>query len=247
MLYELLSELRLHIADLERRCGLTSRVCAAPVRYRAGKRLWNAEDDALLLERYPHEPTQQLAAKLRRSPTSTYNRAKKLGLAKTEEYLARLAAASRLRDVGAPFRFAKGHVPANKGLRRPGYAPGRMRETQFKKGQVSLNHMPVGSTRVVDGYLYRKVADIRNVPWTRNWVVEHHRLWEATNGPIPPGHALAFKNGDRRDIRLENLQCITRRELMARNTVHNLPKGLVSTIQLLGVLTRQINKKGFRK
>ncbi len=101
--------------------------------------------------------------------------------------------------------------------------------------------MPLGSTRLVDGYLYRKVADTRYVPWTRNWIPEHVRLWEKTYGPVPKGHAIAFKNNNRTDIRLDNLERIMRRELMARNTVHNLPKELASTIQLLGALNRQIN------
>ncbi|MGZ5444595.1 MAG: HNH endonuclease signature motif containing protein [Thermoanaerobaculia bacterium] len=212
-------------------------------RFRAGKRLWSKADDALLRQRYPHESTQHLAAELLRTVSATLGRAGKLGLKKTPEYCASLAAASRLSEAGAPFRFPKGNVPANKGTRRPGWAPGRMAETQFKKGQPPLNYMPVDSTRVIDGYLYRKVSDTRNVPWTRNWALEHVRVWEAANGPLPPGHAIAFRNGDRTDIRLDNLECITRRELMARNSIHNLPEDLRKTIQLLGVLNRQINKR----
>jgi hypothetical protein len=217
--------------------------------YRAGKRLWNAEDDDLLRERYPNEPTKALAAELRRTVSSVYARAEKLHLNKSAEYLASRDAC-RLRrgdNVGAKYRFGKGHVPANKGLRRPGWSPGRMRETQFKKGQLNgvaaMRFMPTGSTRILDGYVYRKVSDTPNVPWTRNWQLEHRRVWEEANGPIPRRHALVFINGDRTDIGLWNLECVSRRELMARNTVHNLPKELVSTIQLLGCLNRQINKR----
>jgi hypothetical protein len=240
------------LADLKRRVTELEKLFFGPSsspspstskdRFRAGRRLWNPDDDALLRERYPHEDTRTIAVTLRRSIPAVYGRAKMRGLAKTDEYLASLAAASKLREAGASFRFGKGHVPANKGLRRPGYAPGRMSETQFKKGE-SLNRMPVGSTRLVDGYLYRKIADTPYVTWTKNWIIEHQRLWEAANGPVPPGHALAFRNGDRTDVRLENIECIRRRELMARNTVHNLPQELRSTIQLLGVLNRQINRR----
>jgi len=215
-------------------------------RFRAGKRLWNAEDDALLRRRYPHESTQSLATKLRRTLSATYARAKKLGVEKSAQYLASTAAC-RLRrgdNVGKKYRFAKGHVPANKGLRRPGWSPGRMKETQFRKGQAGWNWRPIGSQRLVDGYLYTKVSDRRRVPWTRNWKPTHVLLWEEELGPIPPGHALAFLNGDRADIGLWNLECITRRELMARNTVHNLPEPLARTIQLLGALKRQLRKKG---
>lgn len=215
-------------------------------RYRAGKRLWSAKDDALLRKRYPHESPQSLAAELRRSVSSVYHRAWQFGLKKSAEYLAS-PAACRLRrgdNVGAKYRFAKGNVPANKGLRRPGYGPGRMKETQFKKGQNGWNWRPVGSQRLVDGYLYTKVSDRRRVPWTRNWKPTHVLLWEKHHGRVPRGHALAFRNGDRTDIRLENLALLSRRELMARNTIHNLPKELANTILLLGALKRQINRKG---
>jgi len=103
--------------------------------------------------------------------------------------------------------------------------------------------MPIGSTRLVDGYVYRKVSDVPNVPYTVNWKPEHHLIWIAANGPIPPRHALTFRNGDRTDVRLENLALISRRQLMARNTVHNLPKPLASAVQLLGALNRQIRKR----
>lgn len=214
-------------------------------RYRAGKRLWETADDARLAARYPHEPTWKVARALRRSVVAVYQRAQILGLKKTEEYLAS-PDACRLRrgaNPGIPFRFQKGHVPANKGLRRPGWAPGRMGETQFKKGQKGWNWRPLGSQRLVDGYLYTKVSDRRRVPWTRNWKPTHVLLWEEHRGRIPTGHALAFVNGDRTDVRLENLKLISRRALMARNSIHNLPKPLAETVRLLGALNRRIRTR----
>ena len=218
-------------------------------RFRAGKRLWNPEDDSLLVARYPHESTAAVARALRRTPCAIYARAGILGLAKSAEYLAS-PEACRLRrrdNVGAPYRFKKGHVPANKGLRRPGWAPGRMKETQFKKGErngvaVRLCR-PIGAERISkDGYLQRKVND--DLPLQARWRAVHVLLWEATHGPLPRGHAITFSNGNRRDIRLDNLVSVTRRELMARNTVHNLPAPLAQTIQLLGALNRQIRRRG---
>lgn len=202
----------------------------------------------LLREIYPDTPTPQLARRLKRTVAAIYGRADKLGLNKSPAYLAS-PAACRLRrgdHVGARFRFQKGHVPANKGLRRPGWGPGRMKETQFRKGQLNgfaaRRFKPIGSVRTVDGYLYRKVAAIPG-PWTRNWKLVHVLLWESLHGPVPARHAVVFKNGDRTDIRPDNLELIHRRDLMARNTVHNLPKPLAQTVQLLGALRRKINRR----
>lgn len=215
-------------------------------RYRAGKRLWEPEDDAILRARFPDETTASLANVLGRSAIAVSARAALLGLHKSQAYLDSPAACRLHPDrgphPGLKTQYPKGHVPANKGKRRPGWHRGRMRETQFKKGE-SAKSMPIGATRLIDGYVYRKVSAIPHEPYTTNWKAEHVLVWTAVNGPIPPGHALKFKNGDRQDIRLDNLTLITRRELMLRNTLHNLPAPLKRTIHMLGAVNRAITMR----
>lgn len=209
---------------------------------------WREAEVAELVRRYPHEPTAAIAANIGHSLSSVNNLAGKLGIKKSAAYM-QSPAACRLRrgdNVGKAYRYPPGHVPANKGLRRPGWSPGRMRETQFRKGErrgvaVTL-YQPIGAERLSkEGYLQRKVND--DLPLQARWRGVHILVWEAANGPVPKGHAVAFLNGDKKDIRLANLELITRAQLMARNTVHNLPKPLASAIQLLGALKRQIRKK----
>lgn len=214
-------------------------------RFRAGKRLWSKADDATLRRIYPHTRTATVARQLRRTYAAICGRAKLLGLHKSAAYLAS-PDACRLRrgdNVGARFRFPKGHVPANKGLRRPGWSPGRMRETQFKKGGLPRNTMPIGSTRLCDGYVYVKVANVRHVPHTVNWLPLHILEWERVHGPLPAGHCLWFKDGDRLHVDLANLELHTRAENMARNSVHNLPEPLAEAVQLLGALTRKLRRR----
>ena len=132
---------------------------------RGNRKVWTAAEDSVLRERYPHESSQALATRFGCTLSSVYERAKRLGLEKTAEYLASPAACALIRpnSAGVAFRFPKGHVPANKGLRRPGYAPGRMAETQFRKGRLACearNYVPIGSTKFdKHGYLVRKVTD----------------------------------------------------------------------------------------
>lgn len=219
-------------------------------RFRAGKRLWNAADDAALRVAYPDAPTATIAQQLRRTLASVYVRAQACGLKKSAAYLAS-PAACRLRrrgedHPGKATQFKPGQVPANKGLRRPGWAPGRMRETQFKKGEragVAVRlYKPIGTERVSkDGYLERKVND--DLPLQARWRGVHLIVWEATHGPVLPGHAIVFRNGNKADLRLDNFECITRRALMLRNSVHNLPEPLAKTVQLLGALNRQIRRR----
>jgi hypothetical protein len=211
---------------------------------------WTMAEEAIHSARYPNEPTAALAREMARPIGSVYQHALKIGLKKSAEYLAS-PAACRLRRgdrIGAATMFKKGQAPVNKGCaHRPGWAPGRMKDNQFKKGAplrgwAATIYQPIGSERISkDGYLQRKVND--DLPAQRRWRGVHILLWEAAHGPLPEGHAVVFINGDRRDIRLENLECITRQELMARNTVHRYPKPIAEAIQLLGALKRQIRRR----
>jgi hypothetical protein len=214
------------------------------------RRYWTADEDALVRARFPHEPTRALAVDLHRSTAAVAARAEKLGLAKTEAYLYS-DASGRIKPGerrGPATEFRPGQAPKNKGLRRPGWSPGRMKDTQFKpgtrSGTAAAHYMPVGSTRrTQDGYVLRKVSDVPNVPQTVNWRLEHRLVWEAAHGPVPSDQCLQFINGDRGDCRLENLRLVSRRANMARNTVHNLPKPLAQAVQLLGALNRKIRRR----
>lgn len=120
----------------------------SPRGFCAGRRTWTVAEDAVIRRRYANEPTEAVARDLGRSVGSTYQRAYAMGLKKSADYLA-TPAACRLHfgddNPGKSYRYPKGHVPANKGLRRPGWGPGRMKATQFKAGtRAKVNKIPGG-------------------------------------------------------------------------------------------------------
>lgn len=215
-------------------------------------RAWTEAELQVLQQSYADTRTEDLAHKIGRDVGSVYRKAAQLGLRKSDVYLAS-PAARRLRrggNVGAAFRFPKGHVPANKGLRRPGWAAGRMRETQFKPGSKPQTWVSIGTeVRDPDGYLKRKVRDDAPRGFSRrNWKFVHVLMWEEHRGPVPSGHAVVFRNGDKTDIRIENLELVRRSDLMRRNSYHNrYPKEIGLAIQLRGALVRQINMRNRRE
>lgn len=133
-------------------------------------------------------------------------------------------------------RFAKGDRAWNKnmkGLQLGGDAG------WFPRRHRPANYQPVGATRIVqDGYLEIKVAE-----GCRQWRAWHRIEWEKHHGPIPKGCAVVFKDGNSEHRHIDNLECLTRSQLMKRNSVHNLPKELALIAQLKGALQRQINAK----
>lgn len=210
-------------------------------------RPWSAAELAILRDRYADTPTAALAGEIGRPACSLYQKARALGLKNSEEYL-NSPHACRLRrgdNVGAPYRFKPGHVPANKGLRRPGWHAGTMQATQFKKGQKPQTWVPVGTESVdADGYLKRKIRDDAPRGFSRyNWRYVHVLLWETQHGPVPKGYAVGFINGDKADLRPDNLVLLSRTDLMRRNTLHNYPKEIALAIQLRGALIRKINRR----
>ena len=213
---------------------------------------WQPEEIEIVRRAYPHNRTEKIARVLGRSLTTVYQQAQKLGLKKSPEYLAS-PDSCRLRrgdEVGKPYRFKKGQVPANKGLRRPGWAPGRMATTQFKKGAMAgaaqHNYVPIGTLRVKDGVLARKVTDDPALYPARRWVPVHRMAWEAVHGPVPAGHVVRFLDGKKTlvesEITVDRLELVTLAENMRRNTLHRYPKDVVALVQLRGRLNRKINK-----
>ncbi len=116
-----------------------------------------------------------------------------------------------------------------------------MTETQFKPGNKPHTWKPIGSTRYSkEGYLQRKVSDTGYPP--RDWVGEHILMWQRAHGPVSPGFAVCFRDGDKAHLTLDNFELISRRGLMRRNTIHNYPPELVDVIRLNGALKRRLGR-----
>jgi len=82
----------------------------------------------------------------------------------------------------------------------------------FKMGKPpGRNVKPIG-TEIIDkqGYLKRKVSDtgISN----KDWQFVHRYIWQEAGREIPPGHVVAFKDGNRKNVTLENLVLMTKVE-----------------------------------
>jgi hypothetical protein len=201
---------------------------------------WTAAEVRKVRKLYPHVKTQGIALQLGRTLGQVYQKAAALGLKKTVEYLSS-PDACRLRrgdNVGAEYRFKLGQVVWNKGTNFT--AGGRSPETRFKPGNVPANRLPVGHIRLnSEGYL-----DIKTAPGRHKFVPLHRWNWKQAYGEYPAkGMMLIFKDGDKQNCDISNLECISRADLMKRNSVHNLPKKLAEIVQLRGALNRKINKR----
>ena len=104
--------------------------------------------------------------------------------------------------------FEKGHVAWNKGLK----GVNGFSSTKFKKGQISVNLLPVGTERLTkEGYIDIKLAD-PNV-----WAPKHRHIWEQAYGKLNSSQIIVFLSDDRQDFSLSNLALINRSEMAVLN------------------------------
>lgn len=166
------------------------------------QRFWTLEEEKVLLEYYSSKGPQFCAEVLNamgytdRNRTSVTQHGRGMNLYYTGNRLS---------------TFPKGHIPANKGQKMKPELYEIAKHTMFKKGLAPLNTKPIGTETVrSDGYIWVKTAE-------KQWKQKHVHLWSQCNGIIPKDKIVVFRNGNRMDVRIDNLEMITRQELVLRN------------------------------
>lgn len=199
---------------------------------RIGKTSFTKTEDDFIRENYLTMPVKTMGEKLGRSGVGVTGRLKAMQLVIPRDIVEQRKIDSRIK---------KGSTPPNKGKKQTDYmsaeAIEKTKATRFQKGQKPHNTRFDGHERLSkDGYVYIRVEQGK-------YVLKHRLIWEKENGKIPEGMVLSFKNGDKTDVRIDNLEYISMSDNMLRNTVHNYPENLKEIIYLKNALKRQINKR----
>jgi len=231
---------QLDTRSIAARCGVSTTFVnrrAKAMGLKPHRHYWTPEQDALLRALYPQTDTPAVAARIGTAVPGVHHRANKLGLHKDPSWRREHSSRTQ-RGTDNSGRFRKGQRPWNKGMK--GLQIGGI-GTRFQNGHRPHTWRPIGTERISkDGYRERKVTDVG--PNQRRYRAVHLLLWEQHNGPLPSGHAVVFKDGNKSNITLDNLELVTRKELMRRNTVHNLPPEIKGVITAKARLTRVINR-----
>ena len=200
-------------------------------------RPWTDADLALLKEKYADTLTADLMQLLQRSERSIYAQAKLHGLRKSEAYLNKYVYTMDA-EIGRASRFKPGHATHNKGQKMPPEVYAVAAKTMFKPGIVPHNTKCDGATTV------RTDKNGTKRPYIRVslgvWVEMKNHVWQQAYGPVPKGMCVVVLDGNPFNHTLENLACITKRENMARNTIHNYPEEIKATIKTITKLKTKI-------
>lgn len=222
---------------------------------RGTRRPWTDAEDEQLRKRYAKELAETIALDIGHTRSSVCQRARALGLKKPAAWVASTTRNrwSEGRHEGSRRgHFQKGQSAHNKGIRRPGWAPGRMAVTQFKKGEMhgaaQHNYVPIGTEKVEPkrNVLLRKITDDPAMVPAQRWRAVHVLVWEAVHGPVPEGSIVVFRPGLKtfkaEEITIDRLDLVTRAENMQRNTLHRFPRELRDAMRLVGRVKRQARR-----
>lgn len=161
--------------------------------------------DVMFCFRYATATIGELKSEFSIAKSTISKWAKRLGIKRHPEF----------KNTG---QFASGSTSWNKGMKGLPVHPNSVK-TQFKKGVMPKNHLPVGSiqfrmrhNRSRHTGFYIKIAE-PNV-----WKELRHYIWEKHNPPVQKGQVLWLKNQDLNDLRIENMEVITDRECRFRNS-----------------------------
>ena len=90
--------------------------------------------------------------------------------------------------------------------------------TRFRKGHRPANTRAVGTEVVhADGYVFVKVDGGKPV-------LKQRYVWEKAHGPIPTGYCIRFRDGNRQNCDLSNLEMISRGDSARLCTQNETPE-----------------------
>jgi hypothetical protein len=203
------------------------------------RNFWTEQEIKFLFDKYPDMKTADIAAIMGRPIGGVNGKAYELKLKKSFKHMKALLEieAKKLATAGKQYQFKKGQTSHNKGQKMSKELYEKCKRTMFKPGNKPGNIKKVGASRKdVDGYTYVKIAD-------NDWRLKHRVVYENANGPVPANHVVIFKDNNMHNFDINNLQMISQKENMLRNTIHQYPEQIQELIKLKNKLKKKINEK----
>jgi len=193
-----------------------------------------------IIELYPHHSSKYIAELLGVTISKVYNTAWSNKVKKSAEYML-TPESGRIIEPSVANQFKPGHTPHNKGKQISAEIYEKVAPTMFKKGNKPHNTKPNGTINIradKSGRLYQYIK-IKDSQWE---LLQRH-VWTQANGEIPAGSVVIFLDGNYLNCELNNLQVISRKENMARNTIQRYPAELQQIMKLTCKLKRKTNGK----
>jgi hypothetical protein len=203
------------------------------------RKYWSKEEIQEVKKLYPNNYTIDIANHFDVDVRKVYSIAFKLGLKKSAEFLKMelTRQADRLKVAGKAFHFQPGHESHNKGQKMSKELYEKCSKTMFKSGNEPHNTKYDGYERTtVDGYIEVRIK--KGV-----FKLKHRLIYEQNYGQIPKKMYVIFKDKNKLNFDINNLELISLKEHMVRNSIQRFPKELKQLIHLNQKLKKLTNEK----
>lgn len=210
------------------------------------KKVWTQQEIEYIMLHYPHERTDAIAKYLNLPVIQIYGKADRLGIKKTDEFKASPDSGMLIKGcgIGKEFRFKKGNTAFNKGKKQNEYMDTKSiektKKTWFKEGIIPANSKHDGAITLRKNKNTGQAYFIRVGP--SNWISLSRKIWEDKNGSIPKGGMIRMKDGDPLNCEPENLELITKKENMLKNSITMYPPELIPIVKMNVKLKKQIKE-----
>jgi len=193
-------------------------------------KVWTESEMAEFISLFPTTPNKELMVKFNCTYNVIRNIARNNGLKKSKEYWDDYLKNKAHNHLP---KFKKGQeswCKGTKGVMNNG------NKTRFTKGQEPHNKKPIGHISRSRDHLTIK---------TEQGVKQLQRyIWELHYGEIPPRSIIRFKDGNKRNFDIENLELCNRAYSLKDKHPLKYPEDIRNAILIKREITKYINKYG---
>lgn len=198
-----------------------------------------------IVKSYPNVKSSELAEKYDVPLSTIYKTAQRYNVKKSAAFL-NSCKSGRIQPgqhLSPETELKKGNKCATKGKRIESIIKNKEKlkhwreKCLWKKGHKPYNTAKNGEIRwrKNPGYFFIRIEE-------NNWEFYHRYLWRNHKGDIPEGFNIIFKDGNSRNCKIQNLECISNAELAERNRDSKYPEDVRKAIRLKNKLTKQIKQ-----
>ena len=198
------------------------------------RRPYTQQEIDYIKEHYPTTLNRDICIALGRTEGSIGSVSLRLGLKKDKVYLQKL----KTGEIGnsAKTMFTKGNASWNKGLK----GLTNKSSTKFKKGHIPHNAKEsdgaISIRKDKNGTCYRFIRVALG-----KWYHYGRWVWEEKNGKIPKGMCLWHIDRDSLNDNIENLEVITRRDNIKRNSIVNYTHEQRSILKIISKINKKVS------
>lgn len=183
--------------------------------------IFSKEQIKFVGENYKDKTSQELANLVNQKFGTSFNQKQILGLKCRHKW-----------NTGLNMKFKKGSISHNKGKKMSIEAYKKVLPHLWKDGHKVWKARPIGSERLNKDNMFEVKVIVKDYPnncYCKNkdgtgWIYKQIKTWLDKGRELPKGHKICLLNQNKTDFSIENLVCLSNKELRWLNAHYGWTK-----------------------